>query len=34
VASGAYVSEPSFQRFLQTKAELMKSRGEPVDLWN
>lgn len=34
VASGAYLSEPSFQRFLQTKAERMRSRGEPVDLWN
>jgi thioredoxin-related protein len=34
VASGAYLSEPSFQRFLQTKAERMRERGEPVDLWN
>lgn len=34
VASGAYAEEPSFQRFLQAKAERMKSRGERVDLWN
>lgn len=34
VASGAYAREPSFQRFLQAKAERMKSRGERVDLWN
>lgn len=34
VASGAYAREPSFQRFLQARAERMRSRGEPVDLWN
>jgi thioredoxin-related protein len=34
VASGAYRDEPSFQRFLQAKAERMRERGEPVDLWN
>jgi thioredoxin-related protein len=34
VASGAYRGEPSFQRFLQAKAERMRERGEPVDLWN
>lgn len=34
VSSGAYTREPSFQRFLQAKAERMRSRGEPVDLWN
>ena len=34
VASGAYRQEPSFQRFLQGKAERMKSRGERVDLWD
>ena len=33
VASGGYLREPSFQRFLQAKAERMRSRGEPVDLW-
>ncbi|MGQ0546203.1 MAG: thioredoxin fold domain-containing protein [Betaproteobacteria bacterium] len=34
VSSGAYRREPSFQRFLQAKAEAMKHRGEKVDLWN
>ena len=34
VSSGAYKHEPSFQRFLQTKADAMRSRGERVDLWN
>jgi thioredoxin-related protein len=34
VSSGAYAREPSFQRFLQAKAERMRARGEHVDLWN
>jgi thioredoxin-related protein len=34
VASGAYASESSFQRFLHAKTERMRSRGERVDLWN
>jgi hypothetical protein len=34
VASGAYAREPSFQRFVQARAERMRSRGERVDLWN
>jgi thioredoxin-related protein len=34
VASGSYTREPSFQRFLQAKAERMRVRGERVDLWN
>ena len=34
VSSGGYTREPSFQRFLQAKAERMKSRGERVDLWD
>jgi thioredoxin-related protein len=34
VSSGGYLREPSFQRFLQAKAERLRSRGEPVDLWN
>jgi thioredoxin-related protein len=34
VSSGAYTREPSFQRFLQEKAERLRSRGERVDLWN
>jgi thioredoxin-related protein len=33
VASGAYRTEPSFQRFLQSEAERQRARGEPVDLW-
>jgi thioredoxin-related protein len=33
VASGAYRSEPSFQRFLQAESERLRARGEPVDLW-
>ena len=34
VSSGAYTREPSFQRFLQTRSDAMRSRGERVDLWN
>jgi len=34
VSSGAYRREPSFQRFLQGKADRMRERGERVDLWN
>jgi thioredoxin-related protein len=34
VASGSYAREPSFQRFVQARAEKMRSRGDPVDLWN
>jgi thioredoxin-related protein len=33
VASGAYLREPSFQRFLQAHAEELRKRGETVDLW-
>jgi len=33
VASGAYRKEPSFQRFLQARAERLRERGAPVDLW-
>ncbi len=33
VASGAYRREPSFQRFLQSRAREMRERGETVDLW-
>jgi thioredoxin-related protein len=33
VSSGAYKTQPSFQRYLQTKAERMRERGEAVDLW-
>ena len=34
VSSGGYLREPSFQRFLQAKAERMRERGERVDLWD
>lgn len=34
VTSGAYAREPSFQRFLQARAEAMRSRGAPVELWD
>ena len=33
VASGAYRKEPSFQRFLQARAERLRGRGTSVDLW-
>ena len=33
VASGTYVTEPSFQRFLQVRAERMRNQGVEVDLW-
>lgn len=33
VASGAYAKEPSFQRFLQARAERQRERGKSVDLW-
>jgi thioredoxin-related protein len=33
VASGAYRREPSFQRFIQARAERLRDRGETVDLW-
>jgi len=33
VASGAYREEPSFQRFIQKRAEALRGRGEPIDLW-
>jgi thioredoxin-related protein len=33
VSSGAYRREPSFQRFLQDRAEARRHRGEAVDLW-
>lgn len=33
VASGSYAREPSFQRFVQARAEKMRGRGERVDLW-
>ncbi len=34
VASGAYRKEPSFQRYLQARAERLRGRSVRVDLWN
>ncbi|HET9976273.1 MAG TPA: thioredoxin fold domain-containing protein [Burkholderiaceae bacterium] len=33
VASGAWRSEPQFQRFVQARAERLRAAGKPVDLW-
>jgi len=33
VASSAYREQPSFQRYVQTRAEQMRARGVNVDLW-
>ncbi len=33
VASGAYRDEPSFQRYVQTRADRLRVQGETVDLW-
>lgn len=33
VATGAYRDEPSFQRYIQGRAERMRAQGERVDLW-
>ena len=33
LSSGAYLKEPSFQRFLQARAEGLRQRGQQVDLW-
>jgi thioredoxin-related protein len=33
VAGGGYRGEPSFQRYLQARAERLRARGETVDLW-
>jgi thioredoxin-related protein len=33
VASGAYLREPSFQRFLQNRTREMREHGDTVDLW-
>ena len=33
VASGAYRGEPSFQRYLQARADAMRAQGKAVDLW-
>ena len=33
VASGGYRREPSFQRFIQARADSLRASGKPVDLW-
>lgn len=33
VQSGAYRTQPSFQRFIQGRAERLREAGVPVDLW-
>ncbi len=33
VANGAYHAEPSFQRYIQARAERLRAQGENVDLW-
>lgn len=33
VASGAYRTEPEFQRYLRAKADRMRAAGQTVDLW-
>ena len=33
VASGSYKEEPSFQRFLQAKAQKIQDAGGKVELW-
>jgi thioredoxin-related protein len=34
VASGAWRTEPSLQRFIQLRADRLRAAGHPVDLWN
>jgi thioredoxin-related protein len=34
VSSGAWRTEPSFQRFLQARGSELRRRGKPVDLWD
>ena len=34
VASGAYKTEPSFQRYIQARADRLRAEGKPADLWN
>ncbi len=33
VASGAYRSQPSFQRYIQARAEKIRARGGKIDIW-
>lgn len=34
VASGAYRNEPSFQRYLNARAEALRAQGHDVDIWD
>jgi thioredoxin-related protein len=34
VASGAYRNEPSFQRYIQKRADALRASGRKVDLWD
>jgi thioredoxin-related protein len=33
VASGGYASEPSFQRYIQARAQRLREQGKPVEIW-
>lgn len=33
VSSGAYRTEPQFQRYIQQRADRLRAQGKPVDLW-
>jgi thioredoxin-related protein len=33
VASGAYRGEPNFQRFIQARAQRLREKGQPVQIW-
>jgi thioredoxin-related protein len=33
VASGAYREQPSFQRYVQERADALRAKGEAVELW-
>jgi thioredoxin-related protein len=33
VASGAYRTQPNFQRYLQARAEALREKGIAIDLW-
>jgi len=33
VSSGAYRNEPSFQRFVRSRADRLRASGQAVDLW-
>ena len=33
VSTGAYRSEPSFQRYVQARADRLRARGQDIDIW-